>query len=211
MEPDSAINRRPHAATFIRWQIERLGAQQTNPAIQARRGRSSAGLRQGTGEADRPRQFLGQRAHQRRLDRMGCHGASPPIKAQRDYRTLYRVRVSLSRSDLTARSVRWRRLRTMDPKTIGLFDLAERRLAWADQRQTVLAQNIANVNTPGYKPHDLRSFATTLDDANHRGAGSHRSPIIWQAPPRRHRPTRLSIARARNHPMATPSRWMSSS
>ena len=43
----------------------------------------------------------------------------------------------------------------MDPKRIGLFDLAERRLAWADRRQAVLAQNIANANTPGYKPHDL--------------------------------------------------------
>ncbi len=53
----------------------------------------------------------------------------------------------------------------MDQKRIGLFDLAERRLAWADQRQAVLAQNIANANTPGYKPHDLKSFATTLDKA----------------------------------------------
>ena len=39
----------------------------------------------------------------------------------------------------------------MDPKRIGLFDLAERRLAWTDQRRGVLAQNIANANTPGYQ------------------------------------------------------------
>jgi flagellar basal-body rod protein FlgB len=51
----------------------------------------------------------------------------------------------------------------MDPKRIGLFDLAERRLAWADQRQAVLAQNIANANTPGFTPHELKPFATTLD------------------------------------------------
>ena len=50
----------------------------------------------------------------------------------------------------------------MDPTHIDLFDLAERRLAWADQRQAVLAQNVANANTPGYKPHDLRSFADML-------------------------------------------------
>jgi flagellar basal-body rod protein FlgB len=50
----------------------------------------------------------------------------------------------------------------MDQKQIGLFDLAERRLAWADRRQGLLAQNIANANTPGYRPHDLKSFATTL-------------------------------------------------
>jgi flagellar basal-body rod protein FlgB len=53
----------------------------------------------------------------------------------------------------------------MDQTQIGLFDLAERRLAWADRRQALLAQNIANANTPGYRPHDLRSFATTLAGA----------------------------------------------
>ena len=51
----------------------------------------------------------------------------------------------------------------MDQTQIGLFDLAERRLSWADRRQGLLAQNIANANTPGYRPHDLRSFASTLD------------------------------------------------
>jgi flagellar basal-body rod protein FlgB len=35
---------------------------------------------------------------------------------------------------------------------IDLFNLAEQRLAWADRRQAVLAQNVANANTPGYKP-----------------------------------------------------------
>src|ERR1700753_2273503 len=53
----------------------------------------------------------------------------------------------------------------MDPKHIGLFDLAEQRLAWADQRQAVLAQNIANANTPGFKPHDVQSFAQALAGA----------------------------------------------
>jgi flagellar basal-body rod protein FlgB len=54
----------------------------------------------------------------------------------------------------------------MDPTQIGLFDLAERRLAWADRRQAVLAQNIANANTPGFQPHDLKPFAAALDHAN---------------------------------------------
>jgi flagellar basal-body rod protein FlgB len=70
----------------------------------------------------------------------------------------------------------------MDTNRIGLFDLAERRLAWADQRRSVLAQNIANANTPGFKPHDLKSFAATLGGAgtvaqvrtqsNHLAAGA---------------------------------------
>jgi flagellar basal-body rod protein FlgB len=45
---------------------------------------------------------------------------------------------------------------------IGLFALAEQRLAWVDQRQAVLAQNIANASTPGFQPSDLPSFASTL-------------------------------------------------
>src|ERR1700751_2128794 len=53
----------------------------------------------------------------------------------------------------------------MDVAKVSLLDLAEQRLSWADQRQAVLAQNIANANTPGYKPHDLRPFAEALSSA----------------------------------------------
>lgn len=45
---------------------------------------------------------------------------------------------------------------------MDLFDLADRRLAWLDQRQAVLAQNVANVATPGYVARDMPSFAATL-------------------------------------------------
>jgi flagellar basal-body rod protein FlgB len=48
---------------------------------------------------------------------------------------------------------------------IGLFALAERRLAWVAQREAVLARNIANAATPGFQPSDLPSFARTLDRA----------------------------------------------
>ena len=40
--------------------------------------------------------------------------------------------------------------------------LAERRLHWLDRRQGVLAQNIANADTPGYRPNDLTPFAREL-------------------------------------------------
>ena len=49
------------------------------------------------------------------------------------------------------------------PTDIGLFQLAERRLAWAGQRQAVLAQNVANANTPGYQPRDVAPFAAALN------------------------------------------------
>jgi flagellar basal-body rod protein FlgB len=50
----------------------------------------------------------------------------------------------------------------MDPTDIGLFRLAERRLAWVDERQRLLAQNVANADTPGFKPRDVAPFAATL-------------------------------------------------
>jgi len=50
----------------------------------------------------------------------------------------------------------------MDPTRIGLFTLAEQRLAWAEQRQALLAENIANASTPAYQPKDLQPFAQTL-------------------------------------------------
>jgi flagellar basal-body rod protein FlgB len=53
----------------------------------------------------------------------------------------------------------------MDATRINLLDLAEQRMAWADERQAVLAQNIANANTPGYRAHDVRPFADALASA----------------------------------------------
>jgi flagellar basal-body rod protein FlgB len=53
----------------------------------------------------------------------------------------------------------------MDPTDIGLFRIAERRLAWVDERQRVLAQNVANANTPDYQPRDVLPFKATLDAA----------------------------------------------
>lgn len=50
----------------------------------------------------------------------------------------------------------------MDPARIALFDLADRRLAWIGGRQQVLAQNIANADTPGWKARDLKPFAQHL-------------------------------------------------
>lgn len=50
----------------------------------------------------------------------------------------------------------------MDLRKIPLFDMMARRLNWIGQRQQVLATNIANADTPGYKPRDVKSldFAT---------------------------------------------------
>ncbi|MBN8875708.1 MAG: flagellar biosynthesis protein FlgB [Rhodospirillales bacterium] len=53
----------------------------------------------------------------------------------------------------------------MDPTRIPLFETAAQRLRWAEQRQGVLARNIANVSTPGFEPQDLRPFAQALKQA----------------------------------------------
>ena len=49
-----------------------------------------------------------------------------------------------------------------DFSQIPLFALADRRLAWIDRRQQVLAQNIANADTPGWRSRDLKPFAAQL-------------------------------------------------
>lgn len=46
----------------------------------------------------------------------------------------------------------------MDPSHATLFDRMKARMDWLDQRQRILAQNIANSDTPGYRPHDLKAF-----------------------------------------------------
>jgi len=46
----------------------------------------------------------------------------------------------------------------MDIGNLTLFGMVKKRMAWLTQRQEVLAQNIANSDTPKYKPNDLRKY-----------------------------------------------------
>ena len=45
-----------------------------------------------------------------------------------------------------------------------LLSLAATRLQWLDDRQRVLARNIANSDTPGYVPRDEQPFSSTMAD-----------------------------------------------
>ena len=47
--------------------------------------------------------------------------------------------------------------------SMALFDLASRQSQWLAERQSVIAGNIANANTPGYKARDLVNFEGALD------------------------------------------------
>jgi flagellar basal-body rod protein FlgB len=44
----------------------------------------------------------------------------------------------------------------MDLKTIPIFKAMMSRMAWLTERQQVLSQNVANADTPNYKPRDLK-------------------------------------------------------
>lgn len=44
----------------------------------------------------------------------------------------------------------------MDLSQIPLFTALAKRMAWLTERQTVLAENVANADMPGYQAQDLR-------------------------------------------------------
>ncbi|MBI1208392.1 MAG: flagellar basal body rod protein FlgB [Azospirillum sp.] len=47
----------------------------------------------------------------------------------------------------------------MDLNNLGLFRLLTKKMEYLGQRQQVLAENVANTDTPGYKPRDLQEFS----------------------------------------------------
>ncbi|HPG88786.1 MAG TPA: flagellar basal body protein, partial [Hyphomicrobium sp.] len=48
-------------------------------------------------------------------------------------------------------------------QSMALFNLAMRQNEWLSQRQSVLANNIANANTPGFKARDIEKFDAVMD------------------------------------------------
>lgn len=59
---------------------------------------------------------------------------------------------------------------------VSLFDVVDRRLSWINDRQSVLAGNIANADTPGWKERDISSFATVLAGQARFGGPSRTQP-----------------------------------
>jgi flagellar basal-body rod protein FlgB len=47
----------------------------------------------------------------------------------------------------------------MDLDKIPLFKAMSQRMSWLNQRQSVLAQNVANADTPNYRPSDLKALS----------------------------------------------------
>jgi flagellar basal-body rod protein FlgB len=46
----------------------------------------------------------------------------------------------------------------MDLTKIPLFQMITKRMGWLAERQKVIAENIANADTPEYRPKDLKAF-----------------------------------------------------
>jgi flagellar basal-body rod protein FlgB len=55
-------------------------------------------------------------------------------------------------------------------ENIGLMKGIGGKMNWLNQRQTVLSQNIANADTPSYRPHDLEKvdFGEVMGRASNR-------------------------------------------
>jgi flagellar basal-body rod protein FlgB len=47
----------------------------------------------------------------------------------------------------------------MGPDDIPLFAMLKSRLGYLSQRQKVIAQNVANADTPDYQPRDLKAYS----------------------------------------------------
>lgn len=72
-----------------------------------------------------------------------------------------------------------------------LFAMLKNKMAWHQTRQKLLAQNVANADTPGYKPHDLKEpdfqkslkMQTSMRITTHRTHANHLSgdPITEDA------------------------------
>ncbi len=61
--------------------------------------------------------------------------------------------------------------------------LAETRMRWLDRRQAVLAGNIANADTPGYRPRDVHPFVAMLRRGGAAGdvARTHAAHLVGTA------------------------------
>lgn len=70
----------------------------------------------------------------------------------------------------------------MDFSKIPLFQGLVQKMGWLAQRQQVLARNIANANTPGFKPKDIEKpdFSALLEGPSRGSGQSMRSPQVQQ-------------------------------
>ncbi len=92
----------------------------------------------------------------------------------------------------------------MDLSELPLFRMINKRMGWLTQRQRTLAHNIANSDTPGYRPYDLKAqnFSRLLTPSVPRQAMRTTSSAHMEA---LSRPARYRAEKSRESYEATPS------
>jgi flagellar basal-body rod protein FlgB len=60
----------------------------------------------------------------------------------------------------------------MDSNDIPLLSMLRSRLGYLSQRQRVISQNVANADTPGFKPQDLKPFSYHAEQAAMAGSAA---------------------------------------
>lgn len=58
----------------------------------------------------------------------------------------------------------------MDTSQIPLFQMLRQRLGYLGEKQRVIAQNVANADTPGYAPRDLKAFSFSAQMQSQQGS-----------------------------------------
>jgi len=88
----------------------------------------------------------------------------------------------------------------MTTQNLALFKAMSARMNYLDQRQKIIAQNVANADTPGYTPHDLTKvdFGATLKDI--AGGGMTLMPATTNP---QHMPSANSIDNPKNREQKT--------
>ena len=52
----------------------------------------------------------------------------------------------------------------MNPLGLSYFNLASARMEWLTERQKVVAENVANADTPRFKARDIEAFSEMVED-----------------------------------------------
>ena len=73
----------------------------------------------------------------------------------------------------------------MDLSDIPLFSMLRGRLGYLNERQKIISENVANADTPNYRPHDLKPFSFEVQvkaAASSAGVQAMTQPGHMQAP-----------------------------
>ncbi|MCW5750092.1 MAG: flagellar basal body rod protein FlgB [Alphaproteobacteria bacterium] len=65
----------------------------------------------------------------------------------------------------------------MDLDRMPIFSALTRRMDWLSERQRVIAQNIANADTPGYRPQELKPLSFRELVAREGAPGGRMAPV----------------------------------